>query len=153
VPEGNIDRVLTLDEKKNKFTFSDRDFFCAVDEDLLPSQQRYGRLKNLKVLPTGERRKADMVLQHVFEAVGEQLGSREQPLYRVDLDTLYVAYNVLRPGSRSFLQALLESNEHYSPDDAAPDTYLYTPEREEPDEDEESDEEDESVIPWEYDDE
>jgi hypothetical protein len=154
IPGGNVDRVLTLDEKKNRFTFNDVDYFCAVDEHIFPSQQTFGRLKNLKALPLGERRKSDLVLQHVFEVMGDQIGSREEPVYQADIDTLYVAYSVLRPASRPYLESLLDSNDLYVADDSVPGLYTYKPEREEDEEDEERDEDEESdsVMSWGYDD-
>lgn len=147
---GAAERILTLDEKKNKFTFNDVDFFSAIDEEMLPTQQRYGRLKNLKVLPTNERRKADVVMQHVFEVMGEQVGTREEPAYQADIDTLYVAYNVLRPASRSFLVSLLNSHDDYTEEEPGSGIYTYRPEPQ-PIEDEDE-EEDEAIISWGYDD-
>jgi hypothetical protein len=145
---GDAERILTLDEKKNKFTFADRDYFCAVDDNVFPSQRRFGRLKNLKSLPTSDRRKADMLLQHVFEVVGDQIGTRSEPVYQADVDTLYVAYNVLRPASSSYIKALLESNEAYVADESVPGIYSYAPE---PEPQDETDEEEEgSVIKWDY---
>jgi hypothetical protein len=139
--EGQLDRILTLDEKKNRFTFADLEYFAAIDEALVPSQQRYGRLKNLKSLPTNERRKSDMILEHVFQAVGEQAGTRAEPAYQIDLDTLYVAYNVLRPASRSFLAALVAGHDTIEEDPTVPGIYTYRPEVD-MSEDEEEDEED-----------
>jgi hypothetical protein len=147
---GAAERILTLDEKKNKFTFTDVDFFSAADEEMLPTQQRYGRLKNLKVLPTNERRKADIVMQHVFEVMGEQVGTREEPAYQADIDTLYVAYNVLRPASRSFLESLLNSHDDYVEEEPGSGIYTYRPEPQ-PIENEDE-EEDEAIISWGYDD-
>jgi hypothetical protein len=153
IPGGNVDRVLTLDEKKNRFTFNDIDYFCAIDGNIFPSQQTFGRLKNLKALPMGERRKADLVLQHVFEVMGDQIGSREEPVYQADIDTLYVAYSVLRPASRPYLESLLESNDLYVADESVPGLYTYKPERDEDEEDEEDEEDlDDSVMQWGYDD-
>lgn len=145
------DRLLTLDEKKNKFSFANMTYYCAVDADRLLNQQRYGKLKNLKSLPMGERRKADTVLAHVFEVMGEQVGSREEPLYWLALDDLYVGYNVLRPASRSYLKSLLEAEEVYFEDEATPGAYYYKPEPEPSDEEEEED--DEFLLHEQYDDE
>jgi hypothetical protein len=147
---GDTDRILTLDEKKNKFGFADRDFYCAVDENLLLSQQKFGRLKNLKALPTNDRRKADLVLQHVFEVMGDKTGTRNEPVYQADLDTLYVAYTVLRPASRPFIKALLENNESYVADESVPEIYTYQPEQVSGEDNEE--EADERIIDWGYDD-
>jgi hypothetical protein len=147
---GAAERILTLDEKKNKFTFNDVDFFSAVNEEMLPTQQRYGRLKNLKVLPTNERRKSDVVLQHVFEVMGEQVGTREEPAYQADIDTLYVAYNVLRPASRSFLVSLLNANDDYVEEEPDSGIYTYRPEPQPIEND--GEEEDEAIMSWGYDD-
>jgi hypothetical protein len=149
---GASERILTLDEKKNKFTFNDVDFFSSVDAEMLPTQQRYGRLKNLKVLPTNERRKSDMVMQHVFEVMGEQVGTREEPAYQADIDTLYVAYNVLRPASRSFLASLLQANDDYTEEEPGSGIYTYRPEPQAVEETDDE-EEDEAIMSWGYDDE
>jgi hypothetical protein len=143
---ASSERLLMLDEKKNKFAFSDTSFYCTVDEDQMVSQQRFGRLKNLKALPMGERRKGDVVLRHVFETIGDRQGSRDEPIYRVNLDDLYVAYNVLRPVSVSYLRSLIESDEECYPDDSSPDIYYYQPEPEPEEEDLEEDLEEEEYI-------
>ncbi|WP_129626400.1 hypothetical protein [Candidatus Oscillochloris fontis] len=119
------DRLLTLDEKKNKFAFANMSYFCAVDADQVPSQTRYGRLKNLKSLPMGERRKSEVVLEHVFEVMGEQVGSRSEPRYLLAMDDLLLAFNVLRPGSRSLLEQLLAHSDPFS--NHADGRYLFTP--------------------------
>ncbi|EFO81697.1 hypothetical protein OSCT_0442 [Oscillochloris trichoides DG-6] len=123
-PEAS-DRLLTLDEKKNKFAFANLSYFCAVDADQVPSQSRYGRLKNLKSLPMGERRKSETVLEHVFEVMGEQVGSRSEPRYTLGLDDMLLAFNVLRPGSRSLLEHLLAHSDPFSSE--ADGRYLFTP--------------------------
>lgn len=120
-------RLLTLDEKKNKFAFANMTFYCAVDDDLLPEQNRYGKLRNLKAFPMGERRKAEMILEHVCETMGERGGSREQPVYRVSFADIFMAYNVLRPASRSFLLALLDNHSSIAADPSADGVYLFTP--------------------------
>lgn len=121
------ERLLTFDEKKNKFAFANLTFYCAVDTDLLPDQNRYGKLRNLKAFPMSERRKAEMILEHVCETMGERGGTRDQPNYRVSFDDIFVAYNVLRPASRVFLQTLLEHNPAITADPSAPGFYLFTP--------------------------
>lgn len=135
------DRLLTFDDKKNKFAFANVSYECAVDTAQLLNQRKFGKLKNLKALPTGDRRKADFVLAHVFEVVGEPLGTRTEPLYWMALDDLYVAYNVLRPASRPYLESLLASDTRYAPDETTPGAYYYKPEVEvdEAEEDEDTD--------------
>jgi len=148
--EGTEDRILTLDEKKNKFAFANVTYTCEVDTDQFPSQQKFGKFKNLKSLPMNERRKGDVVLQHVFVATGEQVGTRSDPLYWMSLDDLYVAFNVLRPAARPYLESLLASDDIFSPDESTPGTYYYKPEPEPEDEEEE---EEDILMSGTYDDE
>ncbi|MBC8077834.1 MAG: hypothetical protein H7Y32_17290 [Chloroflexales bacterium] len=122
------DRLLTLDEKKNKLGFANLSYYATVDDDQLISQQRFGKLRNLKLFPMSDRRKADQMLEHVFETTGDQLGSRSEPLYWIKLADLYVGANVLRPFSRAYLLALLAADERFSPDEAAAGAYFYKPE-------------------------
>lgn len=141
------DRLLTLDEKKNKLAFTNVNYYVVVDEDQLISQQRFGKLRNLKLFPMAERRKADQMLEHVFETVGDQLGNRSEPLYWIKLDDLYVAANVLRPFSRAYLQALLGDDERYYADESAPGAYFYKPEQRQLATATDDDEEEEENIP------
>ncbi|HEX9369601.1 MAG TPA: hypothetical protein VF897_01290 [Roseiflexaceae bacterium] len=131
------DRLLVLDEKKNKFAFANVSYYCAVDADMLVNQQQYGRLRNLKSLPMSERRKADVTLEHVFETVGEPVGTRSEPRYRATTDVLFVALNVLRPASRDYLTHLLGDNDQFEADNG---TWTYAPPPEESAEDEDEDE-------------
>jgi hypothetical protein len=123
------DRILTLDEKKNKLGFANLTYYCAVDEDQLPSQSKYGRLNRLKSFPMGERRKAELILEHVAETMGDQVGTRSEPRYAVTLGDLRMGFNVLRPGSRALLLHLLENGEEFSADEGTPELYYYTPAR------------------------
>ncbi|HRC77726.1 MAG TPA: hypothetical protein PLO33_18725, partial [Kouleothrix sp.] len=118
------DRLLVLDEKKNKFAFANVSYYCAVDDDMLVNQQQYGRLRNLKSLPMNERRKGDVTLEHVFETVGEPIGTRSEPRYRATLSQLFVALNVLRPSSRDYLSHLLGEGDQFEQDGAS---WTYAP--------------------------
>ncbi len=131
------DRLLVLDEKKNKFAFANVSYFCAVDEDMLVNQQQYGRLRNLKSLPMSERRKADVTLEHIFETLGEPIGTRSEPRYRATLGQLFVALNVLRPASREYLLHLLDESALFEQEDAS--SWSYAPPPVEHDEDEDED--------------
>jgi hypothetical protein len=121
------DRLLVLDEKKNKFAFANVAYYCAVDSDMLVNQQQYGRLRNLKSLPMNERRKGDVVLEHVFETFGEPVGTRSEPRYYATADELYVALNVLRPASHSYLDHLLKNGEFFVADESTPGAWSYAP--------------------------
>ena len=130
-------RLLVLDEKKNKLAFANVSYYSAVDEDMLINQQQYGRLRNLKSLPMSDRRKADVTLEHVFETVGEPVGTRSEPRYEATLGQLYVALNVLRPVSREYLAHLLGEGDEFELDG---NRWSYAPPPVEIDETEEQDE-------------
>lgn len=121
------DRLLVVDEKKNKLAFENVNYYCAVDNDMLLSQQQYGRLRNLKLFPMSDRRKGDVMLEHVFETVGDPVGTRSEPRYRTTASKLLVAMNVLRPASQDYLQHLLKESDLYQPDDANAGSWLFTP--------------------------
>jgi hypothetical protein len=139
------ERILTLDEKKNKLGFANLTYYAAVDADQLPSQARFGRLNRLKSFPMGERRKAEMILEHVAETMGEQVGSREAPRYAISLSEIFVAYNVLRPGSRALIEALLAQNSQFEADPDTPGLFFYTPAVGAADDEEEGEEEEETA--------
>ena len=145
-------KLLNLDEKRNRFVFMSMKYYAAVDEELLPSQARYGKLRNLKVLAMAERKKADVVLAHVFETAGEQLGSKEEPLYWMTFDELYLALNVLRPFSRVYLTHLLSSDDTFYADETTVGAWYYKPVPEETSVAEEDDD-DAGVLAYDEDDE
>lgn len=121
------ERLLVLDEKKNKFTFANLTYYSAVDSDMLLSQRQYGRLRNLKSMPMNERRKGDVLLEHVFGVAGEPIGSRSEPRFSISFDDLFIAFNVLRPSSRSYLQHLLREGAYFQPDEARSGVWYYSP--------------------------
>jgi len=124
---GVEEKLLHFEEKRNRFVFLPITYYAAVDEDLLPSQRRYGKLRNLKALPMNDRKKADQVIEHVFETVGEQLGSKDEPMYWMQFNDLHLAVNVLRPISKAYLEHLLSENSAYYADEATVGAYYYKP--------------------------
>lgn len=145
-------KLLHLDEKRNRFVFMPVTYYAAADEALLPSQARYNKLRNLKALPVNDRKKAENVLAHVFETVGEQLGSKEEPLYWIAFDELHLAVNVLRPVSQTYLQHLLASDEVFYADETAAGAWYYKPAPQTPEAGDEE-EEDDTILAYDEDDE
>ncbi|MCU0493856.1 MAG: hypothetical protein MUD01_19880 [Chloroflexaceae bacterium] len=119
------DRLLTLDEKKNKLAFANITYYCAVDADQVVNQQRFGRLRNLKSFPMAERRKSEMMLEHVVETLGEPAGTREQPRVRFNVNDVVVGCNVLRPMSRSYILSLITNNDDFEADPANEGVYIF----------------------------
>ncbi len=132
------DRLLVLDESKKtpKFVFANVAFECLVDTDMLVNQQQFGRLRNLKAYPMNERRKGELMLEDIFETLGDPVGTRAEPRYALQMDRLFVALNVLRPASREFLTHLLDEGELFAADEARPGFWAYSPVPQEDDQDE-----------------
>ncbi len=146
-------KLLHLDEKRNKFVFMPVTYYAAVDEALLPSQARYNKLRNLKALPMSERKKTDIVLTHVFETVGEQLGSKEEPLYWITFGEIHLAMNVLRPISQSYLAHLLGNDDAFYADETTVGAWYYKPAPEEVVAKTSEDEEEDAILQYDEDDE
>lgn len=124
---GVEEKLLHFEEKRNRFVFMPVTYYAAVDEDLLPSQRRYGKLRNLKALPMNERKKPDVVVEHVFETTGEQLGSKEEPMYWIQFNELLLGVNVLRPMSAAYLEHVLSQDPAYYADEATVGAWYYKP--------------------------
>ena len=125
--EGVEDKLLQLEEKRNRFVFAPVTYTSAVDEDLLPNQKRYGKLRNLKVMPWAERRRPETVISHVFETLGEQLGTKEEPMYWIHFNELLLGVNVLRPASSDYLLNLLARDASFYADEATVGAHYYKP--------------------------
>lgn len=124
---GVEDKLLHFEEKRNRFVFLPVTYYAAVDEDLLPSQRRYNKLRNLKALPMNDRKKPDLVLEHAFETLGEQLGTKDEPMFWIQFSELHLGINVLRPMSQAYLEHLLSQDPAYYADEATVGAYYYKP--------------------------
>lgn len=123
------DRVLAVDETKKtpKYIFTNVSYACAVDTEMLVNQQQYGKLRNLKAFPMAERRKGDQMIEHVFEIIGDPIGTRTEPRYRSTEQQLFVGLNALRPASREYLAHLLADGDLFERDDERDGGWLFTP--------------------------
>jgi hypothetical protein len=124
---GVEEKLLHFEEKRNRFVFLPVTYYAAVDEDLLPAQRNFGKLRNLKPLPMNDRKKNDVLLEHVFETMAEQLGSKDEPMYWIQFNELYLAVNVLRPISRPYLEHLLSQDPAFYADEATVGAWYYKP--------------------------
>ena len=120
---GEEVKLLQQDDKKNRYSFANQSFYCAVDHDLVPAQERLPRLKNMKVLPSGERRRLTSTAGYVLEQVGQ---SRPGDVngFELNIDDLYLGMNVQRPTTKSYLYATLAEDENFLIED---ETFIYFP--------------------------
>ncbi len=124
--EAQERRLLTYDERRNRYTFEDTTFYCEVEESLLLSEERFPRLRNATPLPPPLRRRPADVVAHAFTLVGRM----EDTGYRASLEELYPVVNIERPFSMEYLRRVLEATDVFAPTDEE-DVYFYTPAEEE----------------------
>lgn len=65
------------------------------------------------------------MIEHVFETIGDPIGTRSEPRYRTTLEKLLVALNVLRPASKDYLLHLLKESDRFVPETAT--VWTFTP--------------------------
>ncbi len=123
--EAQERRLLTYDERRNRYTFEDTTFYCEVEESLLLSEERFPRLRNVTPLPPALRRRPADVVAHAFTLVGR----KEDGGYRASLEELYPVVNIERPFSMEYLRRVLDTTDVFTPADEE-GVYLYTPEEE-----------------------
>ena len=124
---GQEVKLLQQDDKKNRYSFVKHTYYCDADNDLVPSQERLTRLKNMKVLPTGERRRINSTAGYVLEQVGQPRPG-ETTGFELSIEDLFMGVNVQRPATRAYLRAALAEEQDFL---IADDTFVYFPPPEE----------------------
>lgn len=124
---GQEAKLLQQDDKKGRFSFVKHTFYCDVDNDLVPSQERLTRLKNMKLLPTGERRRIGSTAGYVLEQVGQPRPG-ETPGFELNLEDLFMGVNVQRPATRAYLRQALAEEQDFLIED---ESFIYFPPPEE----------------------
>jgi len=124
-------RLLALDEKQRKYIFKPTTYFCAVQDSMLLTEQRFPRFAGQEPLDERTRRSYERVLEITFERVGENVGTAESPRYMATLDDLVAGVNVERPLSADKIRQLLTSGEfpQFEADPDVADLYYFTPHR------------------------
>lgn len=126
---GQERRLLDLDEKKRRYIFRPTTYYCAVQENMLLTENRFPRFAGQEPLDDRTRRYPDLVLAATFERVGEQVGTPEAPRYMALLDDLVAAANVERPMTPELIRQIAESPDYpqFSVDPDAEDVLYYAP--------------------------
>jgi len=105
-------KLLQQDDKKGRYAFVKHTFYCDADNDLIASQERLPRLKNMKVLTPGERRRLATTAGYVLEQVGQpRPGDRAG--FELSIDDLFLGVNVQRPATRSYLLGELAEEQDF----------------------------------------
>lgn len=122
-------RLLALDEKQRRYEFRPTTYFCAVQDSMLLTEQRFPRFAGQQPLDERTRRFYERVIEITFERVGENVGTAEAPRYMAALDDLVAAVNVERPLSAERIRSILTSPEfpQFEADSEVEDLFYYTP--------------------------
>lgn len=128
---GETEKLLQVDEKRNRYVFRPRTFYCATSDEMLLTENRFPQLANAAPLEDRSRRRPELALGATFERIGEQVGSSDQPRYMALLDDLLAAANVERPMSAELIRSIVTSGEHpeFSTDSEVTDVFYFQPER------------------------
>jgi hypothetical protein len=130
LPVSGLDRkLLQYDDKKNRYVFRPMTFYCATQDEMLLTENRFPHLANITPLDERSRRRPEMVLAASFERIGEQVGSGSQRRYMALLDDLIAAANIERPMSAELIRSIIRAGERsgFSTDPDVQDVFYYEP--------------------------
>ncbi|MDI3341521.1 MAG: hypothetical protein QJR03_13425 [Sphaerobacter sp.] len=122
---GEDRKLLYLDEKKGRYVFRPTTFYCATQENMLLTENRFPRLANQAPLEERIRRRPEEVLAVTFERIGEADGGR----YMAMLDDLLAVANIERPMTAELIRDIVRSPEHpqFTEDPDVEDVFYYQP--------------------------
>ncbi len=107
VPQQHA-QLLTYDEKKRRFQFKTVTYSCEVDQSMLLTAARFGRLDRTERLDDSARRRLETVVAWAFHIVGEPV---EDERLMAFLQDLHPVVNIERPFNRAYLKHLLASGQ------------------------------------------
>lgn len=118
-------RLLELEERRQRYVFRPTTFACGVDESMMLTEERFGRLAGEKPLDDKVRRRPEAVVAATFERVGENRDGN----YSADFATLLAGANIERPMSATLLRTTLDNDDTgaFSRDPDVQDAYTYVP--------------------------
>lgn len=126
---GEDRKLLQIDEKRGRYVFRPMTFYCATQEDMVVSENRFPQLANLPLLEERVRRRPEMVLATTFERIGEQVGTTDNPKFMAMLDDVLPVSNIERPLSVDLIRSIVTSNDNpsFTTDPDVEDVSYYEP--------------------------
>lgn len=111
--EERTEELLYVDDskKKSKFAFAQFPVNTLVDEDYLPTRQRVGNIRKIKFFEFAERKNILPLIENIFVGFGKEVGSKQQPVYRLDFEQLFAVLSIYRSITRSYLMHVLSEAE------------------------------------------
>lgn len=126
---GEDRKLLQIDEKRGRYVFRPMTFYCATQENMVVSENRFPQLANVPLLDERIRRRPELTMQAIFESIGEQVGTTDAPKFMAMLDDLVPACNIERPMSADLIRSIVASgvNPSFSSDPDVEDVFYYEP--------------------------
>lgn len=119
-------RLLELEERKQRYVFRPTSFACGVLEESLLTEELWSSLNGEKPLDDKTRRRPEAVVAVTFERLGKQF---EGGGYTASFAQLLAGANIERPFSETLLRSILENDDSgaFAKDPDGPDDYTYIP--------------------------
>ncbi len=119
-------RLLELEERKQRYVFRPTSFACGVIEENLLTEELWSSLNGEKPLDDKTRRRPESVVAATFERLGKQF---EGGGYTANFAQLFAGVNIERPFSEKLLRSILENDDTgaFAKDPDGPDDYTYIP--------------------------
>lgn len=119
-------RLLELEERKQRYVFRPTSFACAVLDEGLLTEELWSSLNGEKPLDEKARRRPEAVVAATFERLGKTI---EGGGYTASFSQLFAGVNIERPFSESMLRSLLENDDTgaFARDPDGPDDFTYIP--------------------------
>ena len=98
-------RVLNYNERRQKFTFQPISFAFETKNDMVLTQERFGKIDNEKRISENDRKRPEIVVANAFGYVGQR---QTQARLLATVDDLIPVVNIERPFSREYLRSILD---------------------------------------------
>jgi hypothetical protein len=79
---------------------------------MLPTQLAVGRIRRIKFFEISERKNINTLIDHIFMGFGEEVGTKQEPVYRMSFEQLFNVMSIYRSITRSFLMHALHESEN-----------------------------------------
>lgn len=119
-------RLLELEERRQRYVFRPTSFACGVFEEALLTEGLWSSLNGEKPLDEKARRRPESVVAATFERLGKRF---EGGGYTASFAQLFAGVNVERPISETLLRSVLENDDTgaFAKDPDGPDDFTYIP--------------------------
>jgi hypothetical protein len=119
-------RLLELEERRQRYVFRPTSFACGVLEENLLTEELWSNLNGEKPLDEKTRRRPESVVAVTFERLGKKF---EGGGYTANFAQLFAGVNIERPFSETLLRSILENDDTgaFAKDPDGPDDYTYIP--------------------------